>query len=270
MKTGRLVQVLMLCLWCGLLSCHPMQKTSGTLTFITIDEELELNKMLSLEAAKQFKLVRNQILVGYMNQIGREIGLQSDWNGLPYTVHVINEPDLNHFSLPGGSVFITRGIIDSSDTVCEVALVIAHEIAHIAARDGIRRVGQKYGYAFAAQSLIGQNPEISAQIISQLYADGTILDYSPEEEFLADAKAVKYAWKANYDPAGLVDILKKIRKTESKSPALTASLKMTHPSTSKRIRKVRLEVRRAPHKESLRKNYDDYTEIKDLMEKIPQ
>ena len=259
-------------LLCGVLflCCHSAQKKTGTLAFISVDEELELSKSLSFEASRQLKLLRNQTVLNYFNQIGREIGLQSDWNGLTYTVNILNEPDLNHFSLPGGKIFIYRGIIDSSETASEVALIIAHEIAHIAARNGVHRVAQKYGYAFAAQSLIGEIPEIASQIISQLYSEGSILDYPADDEYLADQKAIKYAWKANYDPSGLLQILKKIRETESTSREKTLLLNKTHPSTSSRYKKARMEVIRAPQKDSLRKNLDDFILIKELMQKIPQ
>jgi predicted Zn-dependent protease len=249
-----------------LCSCQSAHKKTGTLNFISVDEELDLGKSLLLEASKNLKLLRNQVILGYLNQVGQEIGLQSDWNGLTYTIHVINESDLNHFSFPGGNIFIYRGIIDSSQSVCEVALVIAHEIAHIANRDGIHRVAQKYGYAFAAQSLIGHNPEIASQIVSQLYSEGTILDYSSEEEYAADLKAIKYAWKANYDPSGILEILETIRTTESTKTAL---LRKTHPSTRARYKKARIEIRHAPYKSNLRKDTPEFAQIKDIIKNIP-
>jgi beta-barrel assembly-enhancing protease len=222
-----------------------------------------------LEASKQLKLLRNQMILGYLNQMGQEIGLQSDWNGLTYTVHVINEPALDHFSFPGGYIFIYRGIIDSSKSASEVALVIAHEIAHIANRDGIHRVAQKYGYAFSAQSLIGQNPEIASQIVSQLYSEGTILDYPTSEEYNADQKAIKYAWKANYDPSGILELLAMIRTTESKSASKTTLLRKTHPSTNSRYKKARAEIRHAPFKSTLRKDTQEFVQIKDIIKNIP-
>lgn len=252
-----------------LFSCRPVLQKTGTLNFITVDEELELGKSLMLEASKQFKLLRNQMVLGYLNQMSQEIGLQSDWNGLTYTVHVINEPDLDHFSFPGGNIFIYRGIIDSSKSACEVALVIAHEIAHIANRDGIHRVAQKYGYAFAAQSLIGHNPEIASQIVSQLYSEGTILDYSSADEYSADRKAIKYSWKANYDPSGVLEILGTLRTAEATSAEKTMLLRKTHPSTNTRYKKARAEIRHAPYKSSLRKDTPEFTQIKDILKNIP-
>lgn len=245
--------------------CSGTGNKSGSLSFITVEEELALGRDLMIEAEKQFELVQNEEIVTFLNQIAQEIGKQSDWNGLTYSVYIINRPDLNHFSLPSGYVYIYRGILEIAETAGEVAMIIAHEIAHIAARDGIRQVGAKYGYAFAAQSIIGENPEITYEIINQLYGDGTILDYNKSREYRADQKAIKYAWKANYAPAEYLKILEKIRHVEESDPERVYLLNTTHPPTISRYKQAKIEIAKAPNKSSLRNDLDNFKKIKEIL-----
>ncbi len=245
-------------------------KNSGKIKFVSIDEELELGRSLTKQMPKHFKIVRNQQITDYFTQIAREIGTQSDWDGLTYSVYVINEDDINHFSLPGGSIYLFRGLIEASENMSEIALIIAHEIVHIAERNAVDRIAEKYAFAFAAQSVIGENPEIATQIIEHLYSDGTILDYPEDQEFLADAKAINYAWKTNYSPDGLLDILRIIGKKETDDIESVALLLTTHPATSSRYRKVRQELSKVPVKSTLRTNDPEFSNIKKILTTLPR
>ena len=254
-----------------LLSCGGSQKTvrKDTLKFVSVEEELALGKALRAQAFKQIKLVRNHQITDFLNGIARELGAQSDWKGLDYSVYVVNDANLNHFSLPGGSIFIFRGLLEVAENAAEVAMIIAHEVAHLSSRDGVDRVASKYAYAFAAQSVVGEIPEIPAQIITNLYSEGTILDYAEEDEYFADKRAVKYAWRANYDPSALLTMLEKLRAAEKTNPRLVRLLQATHPPITSRYKRVRIEIEKMPRKRSLRLDLPEFKKIKETLEKIP-
>ena len=250
-------------------SCAGSGANKGKLNFISVDEELALGKELVIKAHNNFNIIRNQRINAFFNKMCQEIGVHSEWSGLSYQVYLINEPDLNHFSLPGGAIFLYRGLIAAADSASEIALIISHEIAHIAARDGVDRVSTKYGYAFAAQSVMGENPEIASQIISNLTSEGTILDYPDRTEYLADKTALKNAWKANYDPNSLVDILTKIEKLEKQDPSLIGRLYFTHPPASDRIKRIIMQLSQIPRKSTLRQDLAEFQEIKKVLQRIP-
>jgi len=252
------------------LACAGNKPKTNRLTFVSEEEELRLGNELSTQVQKQLRIIRNQEISAFFNQIAKEIAAQSDWTALPYKVYIVNEPDYNHFSLPGGSIFIFRGLIELANNASEIALIIAHEIAHLSARDGVDRLAEKYAFAFAAQSVIGENPEIAYQIVSNLYSDGTILDYPREKEYLADQRAIKYAWKANYDPNGLLDIMEKLRAAQETEPQKVTLLNLTHPSIVSRYKRARVEISKAPHKSSLRKDLPEFKNIKNLLSRIPE
>jgi len=262
------IRGLILLISLAVLNCAGSRKT-GRLAFVSLDEELAMGKEFASQAAQQFPLVQDPEIDAFLNKIAQEIGAQSDWSGLKYTVHLVNEPDLNHFSLPGGHIYLYRGVVENATNASEVAAVIAHEIAHLAARDGVERMAQKYGYALAAQSVMGENPEIPSQIVANLYTPNTILDYPKKAEQEADRKSAIYAWKADYDPAGLLLFLLKIRQMKHQSPSRVALLTKTHPSAPARYRSVNNEIERLNLKESIRADLPEFAVIKERLKKIP-
>ena len=201
-----------------LFGCAGTGPKRETLQFVSVEEELDLGKSLSVQASQQLNLIRNQKVNEFFNALAKEIGLQSDWDGLEYFVHIVNDPHLNHFSLPGGHIYLFRGLVEFASTTSEISSIVAHEIAHLANRHGVDRMAIIYAYAFAAQSVLGEIDEIPQQIISNLYSDGTILDYTEEDEFIADERCIKYLWKANYDPNGFSSMLEKLRTVQEENP----------------------------------------------------
>jgi len=237
----------------------------GKLDFVTFEEETYLGQELEKESIKQLPLIRDPEITSFFENMANKIGENSEWKGLTYSVYIVDMPDYNHFSLPGGSIFIFRGLIELAASANEIALVIAHEIAHIASRDAVDRISEKYSFAFAAQSVMGSNPEIPKQIVASLYSTGTILDYPEEAELLADAKAVEYAWKTNYDPTGLIKVLENISLAEKNSSPLIKLLNYTHPLATKRFKAVQPEIARLIDKNDLIKDLPEFNRIKKLL-----
>jgi beta-barrel assembly-enhancing protease len=251
------------------LSCAAGQKT-GTLSFVTLDEEMTLGREITIQTPKLLRVIRNQEITLFFNQLVKEIGAASDWKGLDYTVFIINESDINHFSLPGGEIYLYRGLIEKTESAGEVAAVLAHEIAHVGRRDAVNRLAVKYSYAFAAQTVIGQNPELAVQILNNLFTQETILDYPGKAEYLADALAVKYMWNANYDPNSLITLLQKIRFCEKETGRTVALLQRTHPTLSNRSYRIRKELANVPYHEGLRKDLAEFKRIQEQLLRIPR
>ena len=239
----------------------------GKLDFITFEEETFLGQELEKEAQIQFPLIRDTKITAFFENIANEIGKNSEWKGLTYSVYIVDLPDYNHFSLPGGSIYLFRGLVELTSSVNEIALIIAHEIAHIAARDAIDRISTKYSFALAAQSVMGNNPEIPKQIVASLYTTGTILDYPEESELLADVKAIDYAWKTNFDPTGLIKVLEKISLAEKNSPGLIKLINYTHPLASIRFKAVQPEISRLTDKNNLIRDLPEFNSIKEQLKK---
>ncbi len=223
-----------------LLSCASTPpRDPGRLRFVTIDEELALGEETASFSVQNLNIIRNRDLQHALSETARRLGAVSHWQGLSYSIFVINEHDVNHFSLPGGNIYLFRGILELCSSTDELAAVTAHEIAHLSMRDGVARLAEKYGYSLAAQKVLGENPEIAEHIIRSLYTDDTILDYGREAEFAADRLAADYLIQAGFSPAGMVTLLKKIAALEKQRSPRIALLRHTHPPAAARLKRLR-------------------------------
>ncbi|HPG39245.1 MAG TPA: M48 family metalloprotease [bacterium] len=248
-----------------LFSCAGNKNAQNKLDFVTIEEEMFLGKELARECSKQLKLYNNQEVSAFFEGIANEIGDNSDWRGLNYSVYIVNDTTINHFSLPGGSIYLYRGLIDLCANASEVAAILAHEIAHIASRDAVDRVSKKYTFAFAAQSVFGYNPEIPKQIVASLFTSGTILDYPQKNELYADAKAIQYVWNSNYDPTALIRILERLRAIEKIAPGQIYKLSLTHPPAATRFKTVSSGIKDLNGKNDFIRDLPEYARIKALI-----
>ncbi|MBN1464388.1 M48 family metalloprotease [candidate division KSB1 bacterium] len=245
-------------------------KGTDTLNFITIEEELSLGEELNSFTVRHLNIIRNSRLNGFLDEMAERIGAVSHWRGLDYSVFIINEPDINHFSLPGGNIYIFRGLLEQAVEADEIASIIAHEIVHLSQRDAVARLGEKYSYSFAAQQVIGENPEIADHLIMSLYRPDTILDYPPEQELSADRIALQYTLDAGYDPRSMITLLEKIKEIERTQPGRLELLRMTHTSTSSRLRRVQKEMRKLSIDPTrFQDDTERFSSLKTLLTKIP-
>ena len=212
---------------------------SGSLDFVTIEEEMNLSRDVRTHSPLYFRLIRNRTINQYFQTLSDSIGQFSDWETLDYKVYIMNRPDILHFSLPGGNIFISRGLIELAETDCELAAVIAHEAVHCSHRHTVQQIGKKYAYALAAQKIVGENPEIVKTILESLFTDDTVLDYDKKNEFSADERAMHYMRQAGYDPDGLIKLLEKMDKLQDSREFLLRHLLRTHPQPTKRLKKLR-------------------------------
>ncbi|MBN1482728.1 hypothetical protein EH223_12130 [candidate division KSB1 bacterium] len=244
---------------------------TNTLKFITIEEELKLGEELESFTIRYLKIIRNSQVNQFLTEMANNIGAVSHWRGLDYSVFVINEQDINHFSLPGGTIYIFRGLIEQADNADEIAAILAHEIVHLSQRDAVARLAEKYSYAFAAQQVIGENPEIAEHVIMSLYREGTILDYSAEQEKAADKVGLFYMLDAGYDPRSMITVLEKMRKIEKQNPRRLELLRMTHASTATRQRRVQKSIKKLSiNPAAFRDDTREFSKLKITLAKIPQ
>jgi beta-barrel assembly-enhancing protease len=240
-------------------------RQTGQLQFVTIDEELELGEELASFSIQHLNIIRNRSINRFLDSLALQIGQVSHWQGLHLTIFVINEPDVNHFSLPGGNIYLFRGLLETTSAMEEVAAVLAHEIAHLAMRDGVARLAEKYGYSFAAQQIIGDNPEIAEHIIRSLYKQDTILDYPAEQEYSADQNAVDYLQAASLDASGLYSIVKKFEVLQNNNSPQIALLSATHPAAKLRLEKIRKVLPKNQPAVAVSIDSNGYQKMKELL-----
>lgn len=179
-----------------------------------------------------------------------------DRQELVYTIKIIEEDKMNAVSLPGGYIYIYKGLIDRLDNDDQLASVIAHEVAHIAARHGIKRLEGIYGYAILQLLALRTGDAKVARGIQTAYL-AMFFEYSREDEFLADKLGVKYMREAGYNPEEMAKVLRKLQEQQKKEPLQELSYWRTHPHIPERIAVVNTEV-------SGEMNFKDYLNIMDV------
>jgi predicted Zn-dependent protease len=163
---------------------------------------------------------------------------------VPFTIKVLEDPQINAFALPGGFLFVNSGLILKADTEAELAGVMGHEIAHVAARHGTRQATKAQIAQFATVPLIFMGGAAAYGIYeaSGLLVPVTFLKFSRNIEAEADYLGLQYMYKAGYDPTAFVDFFEKIETLEKRKPGTISKLFATHPPTEDRIAKVQNEI----------------------------
>jgi len=211
---------------------------------ITEDEEYYVGRAVAAMILDKYAFSTDVNVTWYVNLIGKDITLSSDkpntYNG--YHFGILNTEEINAFACPGGTIFISMGMIRMIANEDELAAVLAHEIAHIANRDGISAI--KNSRWTEALTVMGTEaakkygPQEVAQLVSIF--EGSIEDvfkavvtkgYSRSQEYSADETALKYLEKSGYNPAALLDVLKRLSSRDSSS----GGIMQTHPASQDRI-----------------------------------
>lgn len=224
--------------------------------FYSTDREANLGKNISKEVEKQYKLVDDPLVQKRVEDIGKKIVRVCDRRDIDYSFKVLDEKEVNAVSLPGGYVYIFKGLFDKVSNDDELAGVIAHEVGHVVARHSIKKLQALMGYSLL-RILVAQAPGGGSVGTTADAAFGElILGYGREDELLADQLAARYAKLAGYNPHGMIKFLEKLQDIEKRKPAREQSYFRTHPYVPDRIRTVKQEMG-----EEI--NFKDYINIQD-------
>ena len=213
------------------------------MNFYSLEDEIALGRQLAGEVERQAKIVDDPAIAEYVNRIGQNLARNSDVN-VPVTVKVIDDPQVNAFALPGGFVFVHTGLLLKADNEAEVAGVLAHELAHVAARHGTRQAsrGQIANLASIPLVFMGGWGGYAARQAAGLAVPLTFLKYSRNFEREADLLGLQYLYKAGYDPAAMVDFFEKLEAMEKEKPGTMAELFRSHPITSERVKHTQKNI----------------------------
>lgn len=218
---------------------------AGDFNLISIEEEWQLGAQLSQDIARQVRLSNDPTLHNYVNQMGQRIVAQTPepFNRLPWQFHVVEDPSINAFAIPGGHVYVHTGLIAQADNAAELAGVMAHEISHITARHSTEQISRQYGLSVLAGVALGQNPGALAQIAAQILAGGTLARFSREAEREADELGIRAMAAAGYNPIGMATMFEELLENRQRQPGRVEQFFATHPLTEERVREARKRAR---------------------------
>ena len=172
----------------------------GTVNFVSLDNEVAMGRQTAAEVERTWPIVTDSTISEYVNRVGQTVVRNSDAKVFQFTIRVIDSDELNAFALPGGFLFVNSGLILSTDDESELASIMAHQIAHVAARDSTEYFSSQQGFSLTP-FLTGWTPFSTVQ-------------FSEEMEEEADYLGVQYLYKSGYDPNAMVRLLQRLQLKE--------------------------------------------------------
>ncbi len=215
----------------------------GMGNWYSLEGEIRMGKQYAQQVESSVKLVQDPVVSEYVNRIGQNLVRNSDAQ-VPFTIKVIDSDEVNAFALPGGFFYVNSGLILAADEEAELAGVMAHEIAHVAARHATRQMTRSQWANIGTIPLIFMGGGIGYAVRS---AAGfglplTFLSFSRGFEAEADYLGLQYMYKTGYDPNAFISFFEKIQAKEKKKPGTLAKAFSTHPQTPERIEKSQEEI----------------------------
>jgi predicted Zn-dependent protease len=213
------------------------------INFYSLEKEIALGKQLAQEVERQAKIVDDPVIAEYVNRVGQNLVRNSDAK-VPFTIKVVDSEEVNAFALPGGFFFVNSGLILKAESEAELAGVMAHEIAHVAARHGTRQAtrGTLINYGSIPLIFMGGWTGYAIRQGLGLAIPLGFLSFSRGFESEADMLGLEYMYKAGYDPTAFVDFFEKIESLEKKKPGTISKVFSTHPMTDDRIKSAQKNI----------------------------
>ena len=213
--------------------------------FYSLEKEIALGKQLAQEVEREAKIIDDPIIAEYVSRVGQNLVRNSDAK-VPFTIKVLDTEEVNAFALPGGFFFVNSGLILKADSESELAGVMAHEIAHVAARHGTRQAtrGEIINIASIPLIFMGGWTGYAIRQGAGLAIPMGFLTFSRGFEREADYLGLQYLYKTGYDPTSFVDFFEKIQSLEKKKPGTMSKVFSTHPMTDDRIKAAQDEIQK--------------------------
>lgn len=243
-------------------SCATSGVNKGDFNLVTMDQERAMGQQIDAQVRQEYKVVDAPEMVAYIKGLGDQLAAAAKVKPADFTYHMVEDPAVNAFAVPGGHVYVNTGLITAAENEAEVAGVLAHEMGHVISRHGTEQLTKQYGFNIVGSLALGENPGLLEQLAAQVGGTAVLLHYGRGAEREADQLAIKYTYGAGIDPGGMVSFFQKLAKEEKgKAPPQYLAWLSTHPLTTDRIADAQTLIGGLPPK-PVRRNSDAFVSFK--------
>lgn len=228
------------------------------------EKEVRQGREAAAEVDRQAKFVDDPVITEYVNRVGQNIVLHSDAK-VPFTIKVIDSDEVNAFALPGGFFYVNKGLLLAADNEAELAGVMAHEIAHVAARHAVEnqaKMGLLEYAALGASIFLGGIPGMIYQNTAGIGLLGIFMKFSRGAEEEADKLGVQYMYAAGYDPGAMATMFEKLEAKNKKKPGFISKAFATHPAPPDRRQAAINLAARFPEREEYVISSSEFQRVK--------
>lgn len=213
-----------------------------SLILISTDQEVAVGKQMDQKLRETEKILPDTLWQNYLNEVGQKIVGVSDRKDLPFHFAVIESDQVNAFATPGGYVYFYTGLLRQMETESEMAAVMAHEISHVVARHGVKRLQTVMGISVVLDMALGGKSENTKKLAKT--ALGLVMTgYSRSQESEADNFGITYMTRAGWDPHGAISMFEKLASMSGgQETGFFEKLTSDHPDTQSRIASAKTEV----------------------------
>lgn len=206
------------------------------LSFVSESQEIAMGREYAGQVSREMGVYSDSAVQRYVSSIGKELAVRTERPKLPWTFTVMDDPQVNAFALPGGYIFITRGIMTHMNSEAELATVVGHEIGHVTARHSVQQMTRQQLAQIGlvagaiASDKIAQNMGAISQGLGVLF-----LKYGRDDESQADGLGFRYALNDDYDVRHMVDMFEILQRVSATAGQRIPEWQSTHPDPGNRI-----------------------------------
>jgi predicted Zn-dependent protease len=222
---------------------------AATLTgcMVSTQQEVELGQQYSAQINQQLPIVRDAEVVRYINVLGNSIAKNADDRGLEWQFHVVNSPEINAFAVPGGFIYVNRGLIERSENLAQLAGVLGHEIAHVTERHSAEQMRDAERANLGTTALCVLTSVCESQLAGaaiQLTGTAAFAKFSRDDEAEADRVGIQNMVRSGIHPGGIPEMFENLMQERQRSPGGVDSWFATHPLEEDRVAATRAEIAR--------------------------
>ncbi len=231
-------------------------KVKPGFNIFSVEQDKEIGRQSAAEVEAQMPIIRDSSIQSYVSAVGKRLARYAPGGNFTYQFKVVNTSDINAFALPGGYMYVNRGLIEAARNEGQLAGVMAHEMAHVALRHGTNQASKAYmgqtGLGLLG-GLLGGKAQSTQRVVGAVGGFGLntlFLKFSRTDETQADIVGSQMMAKAGYDPNDMVDFFEILRSQQSRNPSKVQQFFSDHPAPADRAARIREERRQLTIRET--------------------